>query len=355
MRLNIEELIELQEVLSEDSQYFCVLRVPQNGESRTFKIAISEKSYLALKRIFYERPFDKTPGLKYRYFWSGAHSKKNIQISIVQGDRDKSFNFAVPQDLIQNLHWFQINENLGEADHLEIGGNSETKLRQIETPTESGKVVQYSPGTSVMAKKILLSLGIILVVAIAGILILAANKPDTFTYQRSMLINAPREKIFDQVIDFHNWTKWSPYEHKDPNLKRTFSGAESGVGSKYAWEGNDEVGAGNMEITQAKKPTSINIGLHFIKPFQGDNNVVFSMVPQGDQTEVTWSMTGSNPFMCKVMGTFMDIEKMCCDDFTKGLTNLKNYIEKGESSDPKESSKASEPEIQEAQPASEAK
>ncbi len=355
MRLNIEQLIELLEVISEDSRYFCVLKVPKDDELRIFKIAISEKSYSALKKIFYERPFDKTAGLKYRYFWTGAHSQKHIQICIVQGDRDKNFDFDVPQDLIQNLYWFQINENLGKANHLEIGGNSETTLRQIETSKESGKVVQYSLGTSVMAKKILLSLGIILVVAIAGILVMAAIKPDTFTYQRSMLINAPQEKIFDQVIDFHNWTKWSPYEHKDPNLKRTFSGAESGVGSKYAWEGNDEVGAGNMEITQAKKPISINIGLHFTKPFQGDNNVVFSMVPQGEQTEVTWSMTGSNPFMCKVMGTFMDIEKMCCDDFTKGLTNLKNYIEKGETSDPKDASKASEPEIQEAQPASEAK
>jgi len=205
-----------------------------------------------------------------------------------------------------------------------------------------------------MIKKILLTAGIILVVAVAGILIMAAMKPDTFTYQRSKLINASREKIFDQVIDFHNWTKWSPYEHKDPKLKRTYSGAESGVGSKYAWEGNDEVGKGNMEITQAKKPISINIGLHFVEPFQGDNQVVFSMVPQGEQTEVTWSMSGSNPFMCKVMGTFMDVEKMCNDDFDKGLTNLKNHIERGESSDPKATKEETkvEPEIQEAQPAS---
>ncbi|MDX2108406.1 MAG: SRPBCC family protein [Candidatus Melainabacteria bacterium] len=208
-----------------------------------------------------------------------------------------------------------------------------------------------------MIKKILLPLGITIVVAVAGILIMAAMKPDTFTYQRSKLIKASRDKIYDQVIDFHNWTKWSPYEHKDPNMKRTYSGAESGVGSKYAWEGNDEVGKGNMEITQAKKPTSISMGLHFTEPFQGDNQVVFSMVPQGEQTEVTWSMSGTNPFMCKVMGMFLDVEKMCNDDFDKGLTNLKNYIERGETSDPKASKEEAktEPEIREAQPESTSK
>ncbi len=354
MRLNIEQLIELLEVLSEDSQYFCVLKVPKDDELRIFKIAISEKSYSALKKIFYERPFDKTPGLNYRYFWTGSHSQKHIQICIVQGDRDKSFDFEIPQDLIQNLYWFQSKQDLSEADHLELTNNSETKLRPIETSELSGKVVQYSPGTSVMAKKILLSLGIILVVAIAGLLIMSASKPDTFAYQRSLVMNAPREKIYDQIIDFHKWTNWSPYEHKDPSLKRTFSGAESGVGAKYAWEGNDDVGQGTMDITQAKKPISINIDLHFDKPFKGDNQVVFSMVPQGEQTEVTWSMTGPNPFMCKLMGSFMDIEKMCCDDFDKGLANLKNVVEKDTSSS-KESSKNAEPEIQEAQPASKTK
>lgn len=197
-----------------------------------------------------------------------------------------------------------------------------------------------------MIKKILLPLGLTIVIAVAGILIMATLKPDNFVYQRSMLMNAPREKIFDLLIDYHNWAKWSPYEHKDPNMKRTYSGAESGVGAKYAWAGNDEVGEGNMEILQAKRPTRINIGLHFIKPFQGDNDVVFSMVPQGEQTEVTWSMTGNNPFMCKLMSTFMDIEKMCCDDFTKGLTNLKAQVEKENST---------EPEIQEAQPESASK
>ncbi len=96
MRLNIEQLIELLEVISEDSRYFCVLKVPKDDELRIFKIAISEKSYSALKKIFYERPFDKTAGLKYRYFWTGAHSQKHIQICIVQGDRE--YSVRVPGD-----------------------------------------------------------------------------------------------------------------------------------------------------------------------------------------------------------------------------------------------------------------
>lgn len=181
-----------------------------------------------------------------------------------------------------------------------------------------------------MLKKILITASITIALAVLLVLGLAANKPDQFLYQRSIVISAPREAVFEQINNYQNWKNWSPYENKDPNMKRTFSGPESGVGAKYAWTGNDEVGAGNMEIKEVKAPTKVAINLHFDKPFEGDSPVVFSMVPKGDDTEVTWSMSGENPLMCKVMSLFMDMEKMCGDDFDKGLSSMKAYVEKNQ-------------------------
>lgn len=181
-----------------------------------------------------------------------------------------------------------------------------------------------------MLKKVLIAGSIILAVVVIGILAMAAGKPDQFACQRSIVINAPREKVFEQINNYKNWTNWSPYEKKDPNMKRTYSGPESGVGAKYGWSGNDEVGVGGMEIKESKPPTKIAFNLHFDKPFEGDNLVVFSMVPHGENTEVTWAMSGENPFMCKVMSIFFDMDKMCGDDFDKGLSAMKAYIEKNQ-------------------------
>ena len=89
---------------------------------------------------------------------------------------------------------------------------------------------------------------IILAIAVAAVLALAATKPNTLRVQRSVSINAPAEKIFPLIADFHQWLKWSPYENKDPAMKRTYDGAERGKGAVYAWDGDKNVGSGRMEI-----------------------------------------------------------------------------------------------------------
>ena len=150
--------------------------------------------------------------------------------------------------------------------------------------------------------EVIVIIAVVLAVAIAVILILAATKPDTFRIERSTTINAPPEKIFAVLSDFHQWTGWSPWEHRDPALKRTFSGAERGTGAIYAWEGNKNVGTGRMEILQANAPSKLVIKLDFFKPFEAHNRATFAMTPQSDQagerTEVTWTpgRAASAPF-----------------------------------------------------------
>jgi uncharacterized protein YndB with AHSA1/START domain len=177
--------------------------------------------------------------------------------------------------------------------------------------------------------EILAITAVVLTIAIAIVLILAATKPDTFSVQRAAVVKAPPENIFPLINDFHQWASWSPWENKDPGMKRTFSGTASGRGAVYAWDGNKNVGSGRMEILDASSPSKIVIKLDFFKPFEAHNTAEFTMLPQGDATtNVNWVMRGPATFMSKVMQVFMNIDSMVGKDFETGLSNLKKLTEK---------------------------
>ena len=171
-------------------------------------------------------------------------------------------------------------------------------------------------------------IAVVLAIAIAVVLILAATKPDTFGVQRSTTVKAPPEKIFALINDFHQWGSWSPYEHKDSAMRRTFSGTESGKGAVYAWNGDKNVGSGRMEILEASTPSKIAIKLDFFTPFEAHNTAEFTMLPQDDVTRLTWRMHGPAPFMARIMHVFINIDKMVGKDFEIGLANLKRLTEK---------------------------
>ena len=169
---------------------------------------------------------------------------------------------------------------------------------------------------------------IVLAIAIAIVLVLAATKPNTFSVRRATTVRAPAEKIFPLINDFHQWGAWSPYETRDPGMKRSYSGATSGKGAVYGWDGNKNVGSGRMEILEASSPAKIIIKLDFFKPFEAHNTAEFTMQPQGDATDVNWVMHGPAPFMSKLMQVFMNIDRMVGKDFEIGLANLKRLTEK---------------------------
>jgi hypothetical protein len=176
--------------------------------------------------------------------------------------------------------------------------------------------------------EIIAIVAIVLGVAVAVVLILAAAKPGSFSVQRSISVKAVPEKIFPWINDFQQWQAWSPYENKDPAMKRSYSGAASGKGAVYGWEGNKNVGSGRMEILDASMPSKIVIKLDFFTPFEGHNTAEFTMLPQGDATGVTWLMYGPAPLMSKVMQVFMNLDHMIGKDFEAGLVNLKILAEK---------------------------
>jgi uncharacterized protein YndB with AHSA1/START domain len=150
--------------------------------------------------------------------------------------------------------------------------------------------------------------------AIAGVLGVAARRPDTFRMHRSAVIDAPPERIHALIDDFRKWADWSPYEKLDPEMKKTYSGAASGRGAVYAWEGNKKAGAGRMEMTETS-PQRIVINLEFTRPFKASNVTTFTLQPRGTGTEVTWAMEGPNPFINKVMGVLINLDKLVGKDF----------------------------------------
>ena len=176
--------------------------------------------------------------------------------------------------------------------------------------------------------EIIAIIAVVLAIAIAAVLVLAATKPNALRVQRAITIKAPADRIFPLINDFHHWVTWSPYENKDPAMKRTYSGAGSGKGAVYDWEGNKNVGSGRMEILDTSAPSKIVIKLDFFKPIEGHNTAEFTMLPQGDVTNLTWVMHGPAVLMTRVMQVFINLDHMIGRDFEVGLANLKQLTEK---------------------------
>ena len=174
-----------------------------------------------------------------------------------------------------------------------------------------------------MIKKIAIAVGVL----IGALLIYAATQPDTFRIQRAATIKAPPERIFAVLNDFLRWESWSPWEKKDPAMKRTFSAVTSGKGAVYAWEGNRDVGQGRMEMAESVPPSKVAIKLDFVKPFETHNIVEFTLESQGDSTNVAWVMQGPMLYISKLITVFVNMDSMVGKDFEAGLANLKAVTE----------------------------
>lgn len=178
-----------------------------------------------------------------------------------------------------------------------------------------------------MVLKIVLGLVLLLVIAIVVLVIAAMSQPNEFTVQRSLSMAAPPEVAFAHVNDLTKWEAWSPWEKLDPNMKKTFTETTAGDGASYTWDGSKDVGEGTLTIARSQPTERIDFNLQFVRPFACENDVVFTFVPSGDQTTVTWKMDGKHTLFSKVMGLFISMDKMCGDQFTEGLESLKQITE----------------------------
>ncbi len=184
-----------------------------------------------------------------------------------------------------------------------------------------------------MMKKIVLGLAAAAGLAVAGIVAVAALRPGEFKVSRSAEIEAPADKVFARVNDFHACQDWSPWAKKDPAAKASFEGPASGPGATFRWAGNKEVGEGSMTIVESRPGELIRIRLEFMKPMKATNEALFTFQenPKGKRmksTTVTWAMTGKNNLIGRIFCLFMDMDKMVGGDFEKGLASMKSLAEK---------------------------
>ncbi len=174
----------------------------------------------------------------------------------------------------------------------------------------------------------MLTFVLIVAVLVAALAALVVSRPATFRMERRIRIAAPPATVYALIQDFRNWRAWSPWEDLDPELKRDYSGAASGVGAVYGWEGNNRAGTGRMEIVQAEAPSRVKIDLQFLKPFPARNVAEFTIQPADGGSEATWAMYGPNTLMGKAMSLFMSMDKMLGPSFETGLARMKAAAEK---------------------------
>ena len=172
--------------------------------------------------------------------------------------------------------------------------------------------------------KTLLTVAVLL---IAGVLVYAATRPDSFAIQRSARIAAPAERLFALINDVQAFNTWNPFALKDPAIRLHYEGVPAGPGAAYTWEG-EKVGSGRLEITEATPASRVAMQLAFEKPMKATNRIEFTLQPDGAATRVTWAMTGPMPYLSKLMTTFFSMEKMVGPDFEAGLANLKAAAER---------------------------
>jgi uncharacterized protein YndB with AHSA1/START domain len=158
-------------------------------------------------------------------------------------------------------------------------------------------------------------------------IVIIAGQPNEFKLTRSAIISAPPEKVFPHVNDFHKWEAWSPWAKIDPACKNTFDGSPAGTGAIFSWAGNKKVGEGRMTILASQPDVCIRIKLEFFKPFQATNTAEFLFRPEGNQTVVTWSMSGKNNFMGRIFSLFVNCDQMVGRDFEKGLAAMKTVAD----------------------------
>jgi hypothetical protein len=174
-----------------------------------------------------------------------------------------------------------------------------------------------------MLTKILIAIAVLLI----ALIVVIVTRPENFKYSRSATIEAPPQVLFEQINDLRNFQKWNPWAKVDPSSVITFAGPATGVDSAYTWKGNKDVGEGTMTIVESKPGELVRARMDFKKPMAATHTAEFTFKPDGNQTLVTWSMSGTNNFMGKAFGLVVDCDKMVGTEFSKGLATLKALME----------------------------
>ncbi len=170
-------------------------------------------------------------------------------------------------------------------------------------------------------------LGIVCLIVL--MLIIAAFMKKDMNVTKEVIINKSKQEVFAYVKLLKNQDNYSKWGSMDPNMKKTYTGTDGTVGFISAWEGNNDVGAGEQEILKIDEGNRIDFALRFIKPFKSNADAFMTFEDAGNnQTKVKWGFKSKMPYPMNVMCLFMNMEEMVGKDFQTGLDNLKKVLEK---------------------------
>lgn len=168
----------------------------------------------------------------------------------------------------------------------------------------------------------------ILLAIVVIIAFLAIIAPKSYDVNRSISVDQPISTVFDYLKLLKKQAEWSPWEKRDPNMKKDFEGVDGQVGAISKWEGNKEVGTGEQELTRIVENEVIESRLRFFKPWKSESDAYLKVNETHEgETQVTWGFSGKNKFPVSIMMLFMNMDKAIGKDFEEGLANLKSRLE----------------------------
>ncbi len=180
-------------------------------------------------------------------------------------------------------------------------------------------------------KKFLRFIGILILIVAVAWVILIFVEPKEETVERSITINAPKEMVLDQIVNFKNFAKWEPWYRRDTTTKMEYMGTDGQPGSSFHWT-SSKVGEGTMTNAGVENGM-MKYNLNIIKPWKNTADGWLKVEDAGsnqtksNQTKVTWNIHMNHPAPWNAMMVFMNVGKMLGNDFESGLKNLKEYAE----------------------------
>ena len=177
--------------------------------------------------------------------------------------------------------------------------------------------------------KALKIVGIVILILIVVVIVLGLIAPKDYSAERTILIDSPKELVFDHVKYWRNWQAWSPWAERDPMMTSTVEGVDGTEGSSYIWTGDPKgTGTGEMVTTGIKDLEEIAYHLRFIKPWESESDGYVRISEEAGKIKAAWGFQGKTPFPWNIMTLFMSMDKMVGKDFERGLDLLKGICEK---------------------------
>ncbi|WP_228444842.1 SRPBCC family protein [Chryseobacterium echinoideorum] len=176
-------------------------------------------------------------------------------------------------------------------------------------------------------KTILKFIGIIILLLIVYAIIAMLAFGKIYHYEKSTTINAPKEKVWQQISSMRAFNHWNPWMKLDPNMKIVYSGNEGQIGDRYCWDSkNDDAGAGCQEIKELVENQKQKTEMIFQRPFAGQATSEIMLSSEGNGTKVTWTMDTEQETWMKIMRPMMDYQMG--KSYGEGLQKLKQVSEK---------------------------